>query len=91
MTGTAQTEAEEFGKIYKLDVVTIPTNRPICAQDHEDRVYRTERGKWDAIIEEIKEESATRDGRCSSAPPAWKRAKRFPTCSSANTASSMKC
>jgi len=57
MTGTAQTEAEEFGKIYSLDVVTIPTNRPICRKDHEDRVYRTEREKWDAIIEEISEES----------------------------------
>ncbi len=55
MTGTAQTEAEEFGKIYRLDVVTIPTNRPCVRADHEDRVYRTEREKWDAIIEEIKE------------------------------------
>ncbi len=57
MTGTAQTEAEEFQKIYKLDVVTIPTNRPVIRQDNEDRVYRKEREKWDAIIDEIKEES----------------------------------
>src|SRR5205085_6750549 len=57
MTGTAQTEAEEFHKIYKLDVVTIPTNRPVIRADHEDRVYRKEREKWDAIIDEIKEES----------------------------------
>jgi preprotein translocase subunit SecA len=57
MTGTAQTEAEEFAKIYKLDVVTIPTNRPVVRADNEDRVYRTEREKWDAIIEEIKETS----------------------------------
>jgi preprotein translocase subunit SecA len=57
MTGTAQTEAEEFAKIYDLDVVTIPTNRPVIRADHEDRVYRTEVEKWDAIIEEIKEES----------------------------------
>ena len=57
MTGTAQTEAEEFNKIYKLDVVTIPTNRKVIRADHEDRVYRTEREKWDAIIEEIKETS----------------------------------
>jgi preprotein translocase subunit SecA len=57
MTGTAQTEAEEFGKIYRLDVVTIPTNRKVVRQDNEDRVYRTEREKWDAIIEEIKENS----------------------------------
>jgi preprotein translocase subunit SecA len=56
MTGTAQTEAEEFGKIYNLDVVTIPTNRPIARADHEDRVYRTAKEKWEAIIEEIKAE-----------------------------------
>ncbi|MDP9172410.1 MAG: SEC-C metal-binding domain-containing protein [Planctomycetota bacterium] len=55
MTGTAMTEAEEFAKIYKLDVVNIPTNRPIKRQDNEDRVYRTEREKWEAIIDEIKE------------------------------------
>jgi len=54
MTGTAQTEAEEFSKIYSLDVVTIPTNRPLVRKDHEDRVYRTEREKWESIIEEIK-------------------------------------
>ena len=57
MTGTAQTEAEEFSKIYKLEVVTIPTNRPVIRADSEDRVYRTEREKWDSIIEEIKETS----------------------------------
>ena len=55
MTGTAQTEAEEFSKIYRLEVVTIPTNRPVVREDHEDRVYRKEREKWDAVIEEIKE------------------------------------
>ncbi|HLL90938.1 MAG TPA: SEC-C metal-binding domain-containing protein, partial [Tepidisphaeraceae bacterium] len=57
MTGTAQTEAEEFQKIYKLEVVTIPTNRPRIREDSEDRVYRSEREKWDALIEEIKEAS----------------------------------
>ncbi len=55
MTGTAQTEAEEFNKIYRLEVVTIPTNRPCVRADHEDRVYRTEREKWEALIDEIKE------------------------------------
>jgi preprotein translocase subunit SecA len=55
MTGTAQTEAEEFSKIYKLEVVTIPTNRPVVRKDNEDRVYRKEHEKWDAIIDEIKE------------------------------------
>jgi preprotein translocase subunit SecA len=54
MTGTAQTEAEEFAKIYKLEVVTIPTNRPRVRLDAEDRVYRTEREKWNSILEEIK-------------------------------------
>jgi len=58
MTGTAMTEAEEFTKIYRLDVVTIPTNRPCVRDDHEDRVYRTEREKWEAIIDEIREESS---------------------------------
>ncbi|HEY7119893.1 MAG TPA: SEC-C metal-binding domain-containing protein [Tepidisphaeraceae bacterium] len=57
MTGTAMTESEEFSKIYKLEVVTIPTNRPVIRADHEDRVYRSEREKWEAIIEEIKDES----------------------------------
>src|SRR5690349_22737636 len=55
MTGTAQTEAEEFAKIYRLDVVSIPTNRPVIREDNEDRIYRTEPEKWEAIIEEIKE------------------------------------
>jgi len=54
MTGTAQTEAEEFSKIYGLEVVTIPTNRPCIRVDHDDRVYRKAREKWDAVIEEIK-------------------------------------
>ncbi len=59
MTGTALTEAEEFNKIYKLDVVSIPTNRPVIRRDTEDRVYRTEPEKWTAILEEIKEVSET--------------------------------
>lgn len=57
MTGTAQTEAEEFSKIYKLEVVSIPTNRPMVRQDREDLVFRTEREKWTAIVDEIKEAS----------------------------------
>ncbi|HZZ44836.1 MAG TPA: preprotein translocase subunit SecA [Tepidisphaeraceae bacterium] len=55
MTGTAMTEAEEFNKIYRLDVVTIPTNRPRIRADREDRVYRSEREKWQAIADEVKE------------------------------------
>jgi preprotein translocase subunit SecA len=58
MTGTAMTESEEFAKIYKLEVVNIPTNRPVIRKDEEDRVYRSEKEKWEAIIDEIKEESA---------------------------------
>ncbi|MDE6225670.1 MAG: preprotein translocase subunit SecA, partial [Muribaculaceae bacterium] len=53
MTGTAETEAGEFWDIYKLDVVTIPTNRPIARIDMNDRVYRTKREKYKAVIDEI--------------------------------------
>ena len=55
MTGTASTEAREFWDIYKLDVVEIPTNRPIQRKDMEDRVYKTAREKYAAVIEEIEE------------------------------------
>src|SRR5574344_2383654 len=53
MTGTAETEAGEFWDIYKLDVVVIPTNRNISRHDLEDRVYKTKREKYNAVIEEI--------------------------------------
>jgi preprotein translocase subunit SecA len=53
MTGTAETEAGEFFEIYKLDVVVIPTNKPINRNDSEDNVYRTRREKYNAVIEEI--------------------------------------
>ncbi|MDI9570273.1 MAG: preprotein translocase subunit SecA [Pseudomonadota bacterium] len=55
MTGTADTEAEEFKKIYKLDVVVIPTNMPMIRADHNDVIYKTEKEKFHAAIEEIKE------------------------------------
>ncbi len=55
MTGTAITEAGEFWDIYKLDVVEIPTNRPIARKDMQDRVYKTAREKYNAVIEEIEE------------------------------------
>jgi len=55
MTGTADTEAPEFNKIYKLDVAVIPTNRPMVRTDHSDVVYRTEREKFEAVVEEIRE------------------------------------
>ena len=53
MTGTAVTEAGEFWDIYKLDVVEVPTNRPVIRTDMNDRVYRTQREKYNAVIEEI--------------------------------------
>jgi len=56
MTGTADTEAEEFAKIYKLDVVVIPPNRPLRRIENPDLVYRTEKEKWDAIVGEILDE-----------------------------------
>jgi preprotein translocase subunit SecA len=55
MTGTAETEAAEFGNIYKLDVAAIPTNMPMVRKDYSDVIYRTEREKWDAVTAEIKE------------------------------------
>ncbi|MDP3919658.1 MAG: preprotein translocase subunit SecA [Candidatus Omnitrophota bacterium] len=56
MTGTAATEAVEFKKIYKLDVVVMPTNRPCVRKDHADCIYRTEREKFEAVCREIVEE-----------------------------------
>lgn len=55
MTGTAMTEEDEFREIYKLDVIAVPTNRPIQRIDHTDLIYRTEKGKYKAIIEQIAE------------------------------------
>ncbi|MGZ3447062.1 MAG: preprotein translocase subunit SecA, partial [Myxococcaceae bacterium] len=55
MTGTADTEAEEFAKIYNLDVRVVPTNRPMVRKDMEDVVYKTEREKFEAVVQEIKE------------------------------------
>jgi len=54
MTGTAATEAEEFHKIYKLDVVEIPTNKPMIRIDQQDQIYKTEEAKFQAIVEKIK-------------------------------------
>ncbi len=61
MTGTAETEAGEFWEIYKLDVVVIPTNRPIARDDRDDFVYKTEREKFNAVIDEI--QNLTQQGR----------------------------
>ncbi len=61
MTGTAETEEGEFFEIYKLEVVVIPTNRPIARDDQDDAVYKTKREKYNAIIEQI--EALKKDGR----------------------------
>ena len=53
MTGTAMTEANEFWKIYKLDVVAIPTNRPLVRVNHPDLVFKSDNDKWDAVVKEI--------------------------------------
>jgi preprotein translocase subunit SecA len=55
MTGTAETEAQEFLKIYKLEVVVIPTNRPMRRNEFPDMIYRTEREKFEAVVKEIKD------------------------------------
>ena len=57
MTGTAETEAEEFAKIYKLDVIVAPPNRPLLRKEEPDSVYRTEREKYDAIVNDIVEQA----------------------------------
>ena len=54
MTGTAETEAPEFKKIYHLDVMVVPTNKPICRNDEEDVIYKTEKVKINHLIEDIK-------------------------------------
>ncbi len=61
MTGTAETEAGEFWDIYKLDVVTIPTNRPVARMDMNDRVYKTKKAKYAAVIAEV--ERLVKEGR----------------------------
>ena len=55
MTGTAQTEADEFWKIYKLEVISIPTNKPLVRVNHPDMIYRTEKEKWKAAVDEVME------------------------------------
>ena len=55
MTGTAQTSAEEFYKVYRLEVVAIPTNKPMVREDLHDRIYKSDQGKFRALVQEIKE------------------------------------
>ena len=61
MTGTAMTEADEFWKIYKLEVIAIPTNKPLIRVNHPDVIFRTEKEKWKAVVEEIVE--VNKEGR----------------------------
>ncbi|OGY25619.1 MAG: preprotein translocase subunit SecA [Candidatus Woykebacteria bacterium RBG_16_44_10] len=61
MTGTAATSAEEFHKVYSLDVVVIPTNKPMIRKDHPDSVYKTEKTKWQAVVKEI--ETKNKEGQ----------------------------
>ena len=60
MTGTAMTEEDEFEEIYKLDVVEIPTNKPMIRIDHQDIIYKNENAKFKAVINDIKESHAKR-------------------------------
>ena len=55
MTGTAFTDEDEFREIYKLDVIEIPTNKPVIRNDHSDSIYKTEKAKYNAVIEQIVE------------------------------------
>src|SRR5262249_26550549 len=59
MTGTAMTEANEFWKIYKLDVIAIPTNKPLVRVNHPDVIFRTEKEKWKAVVDEVAEVNKT--------------------------------
>ncbi|MDA1016031.1 MAG: preprotein translocase subunit SecA [Planctomycetota bacterium] len=59
MTGTAMTEASEFWKIYKLDVLAVPTNKPLIRENFPDRIYKTDKEKWEAVVEEVREVHAT--------------------------------
>jgi len=86
MTGTAMTEAEEFHKIYKLEVVAVPTHRPMVRADETDLVYRNEKAKFNAVIDEI-EELRARAGRSSSAR-SRSRSRRSSGRSSSSAASS---
>ena len=79
MTGTADTEAEEFHKIYKLDVTVVPTNKPMVRKDADDVVYKNERGKFRAVCDEI-EDCHKAASRCWSAPSASRSPRWSPRC-----------
>jgi len=90
MTGTAMTEAEEFGDIYKLEVIEIPTNVAVLRADSDDEVYRSTREKYDAVVEQVLE-CQKRKQPVLCAPSASKSPKRWRPSSrrrKSNTASS---
>ncbi len=78
MTGTALTEATEFKKIYELDVIEIPTNRPMVRDDRNDQIYKTQEGKWTAVVNEV--ERRHKEGQPSSSA---RSPSRSPSCSRA--------
>ncbi len=80
MTGTAETEAEEFAKIYKLDVTVIPTNRSLVRVNAPDVIYKTEREKFNAVVEDIIERHQA-GSRCWSAPSRSRSPSGWPRCS----------
>ena len=82
MTGTAKTSSEEFYKVYKLETVEIPTNRPVVRKDHNDLIFQTEAGKFGALARKVKT-FTKRASRCSSAPFQLKRMNCSPRTSSA--------
>ncbi len=63
MTGTAMTEESEFEEIYNLDVVAIPTNKPVMRKDLNDVIYKNERAKFNAIVESVKRSSRKKDNQ----------------------------
>ena len=80
MTGTAETEAAEFDKIYRLEVVVIPTNKPLLRIENPDVVYRTEKEKYFAAADEIQKIWRKTGSRCWSAPPRSRSQSGFPNC-----------
>ena len=85
MTGTAMTEADEFMKIYKLDVLAIPTNRPVNRVDHNDHIYKTAEDKYNSIVEEIHAVYSAASPRTSTSSPKSSTTSRTSTARWART------
>ena len=80
MTGTAMTEATEFYKVYELDVIAIPTNQPLVRVNYPDVIFRYEREKMEAILDEIKEVQCNRPADPGRARPRSRSRKSWPEC-----------